>query len=278
MKIVHPESLLIQELLKESSQELNNGSGFSIADAKHLVPGVKLASTTVVAAEELDPSQVVAHLLESGASHLVQRNAKHFAQDINLSFGMLKRSEDYFSHPGSFIAGEVEQSVEVSFSTTLDKPGMRREITQFLSKISSQNVIESAEAVVEELYMNAMLDAPREAAKRGQINCSYDVGLHSVMRLHLAKDRLIVSCEDPFGSLDHRKFLKRMSEVYKKGAGESINFREGGAGLGCVIMFEHSESLYLGVLPGHKTLVSCVIPVGMSYRQRANVKKSIHII
>lgn len=278
MKIVHPNSPLLQQLLTDGAAELHVGVGCSLADAKLLLPGQRLDVQTVLAAEELDPSQVVSHLLDSGVNHLVQKNAKHFTKDICLSFDLLKKAESYFLNPGAFIAGPAEDSVEVTFSTTLDKAGMRRQISQFLAKISSQNVIESAEAVVEELYMNAMLDAPREAAKRGQVNCTYDLGLHSVMRLHLVKDRLIVSCEDPFGSLDHRRFLKRMSEVYKKGAGESINFREGGAGLGCVIMFEHSESLYLGVVPGQRTVVSCVIPVGMSYRQRAQVKKSIHVV
>jgi hypothetical protein len=70
-----------------------------------------------------------------------------------------------------------------------------------------------------------------------------------------------------------------MDEVYKKGAGEAMNLREdGGAGLGCVIMFEHCEALFLGVMPGQKTLVSCIVPLGMSYRQRDQVKKSLHLI
>jgi hypothetical protein len=127
--------------------------------------------------------------------------------------------------------------------------------------------------------MNAVIDAPREYSRMGNGAKTYQSGMQAKFYLQTSENRLAIACEDPFGALDIEKFIGRMNEVYQKGAGEVINlYRPGGAGLGCVLMFENCISMYLGVSSGKMTLVSCVLPLGVSYRQKAALKKSLHLI
>ncbi len=236
-------------------------------------------SKSILVCDNLLPEQVVSTLVDNPFQSLVQKRDSYFLQDLNASGDFLLNPESYFVDGGRRIVSNVENEIEIKFSSTMQKSQLLEQIEEFIGKFGSQNVKESGNAIVEELYMNAMFDAPKEAASKGQKNCSYEDGNSSIIRLFKSEGRLVMTCEDPFGSLDIRKFLKRMDEVYKKGAGDAINLRgEGGAGLGCVIMFEHCEALYLGVIPGQKTLVSCVIPLGLSNRQRAQVKKSLHLV
>lgn len=236
-------------------------------------------ATSVLVCNSLAPEEVVSVLVANPFQSLVQKRETHFLKDLSASGDFLLNPDHYFLGGGRRIADHIESEIEIRFSSTADKADLVTEVGAFIDQFGSQNVRESASAILEELYMNAMFDAPKEATSNGQKNCSYSGGNSSVMRLFKSEGRLVMTCEDPFGSLNLRKFIKRMDEVYKRGAGDAINLRgEGGAGLGCVIMFEHCEALYLGVVPGEKTLVSCVIPLGMSNRQRAQVKKSLHLV
>ncbi len=234
---------------------------------------------SVFTAEGLQPEEVVGFLAENHFRSFVQKRNTSFAQDVATSAALLMEPSLYFRQGGRRIAGDIQREMEFKFSSTSEKSELKKQTSQFVSSLQNQNVLESCDAILEELYMNAMFDAPLEAANRSQLNCSYEMGIYSTIRLFQNDLRIVITCEDPFGSLDLKKFVRRMAEVYKKGAGEAINLREdGGAGLGCVIMFEHCESLFLGVIPGQTTLVSCIVPLGMSYRQRDQVKKSLHLI
>lgn len=245
----------VEDLLKEQSQKV------------------------IIVSDELSPEQVVRYVAETKVKSLVQKNGKFFVHDLRATANSLNDAGSYFESGGRSLLSTTEREVEIHFSSQAEKAELKRQVEKFLEVVQSQNVHESTNAIVEELYMNAMIDAPREAAKLGQASCTYGMGLHSSIRLIIGDSRLVISCEDPFGSLVPSKIINRMNEVYKKGAGEAINLKgAGGAGLGCVIMFEHCEALHLGVKPGLKTLVSVIVPLGLSYRQRDNIKKSLNII
>jgi hypothetical protein len=98
-------------------------------------------------------------------------------------------------------------------------------------------------------------------------------------RLFAAEDgqRLLVGIEDPFGSLDVKAYLNRIHKCYSS-VKDSINFGEGGAGIGSYIIFNAGSSLYYGVKPGQTTLLICVLPYKMSRRQREDLPKHLHWI
>ncbi len=238
----------------------------------------QLPNQCIVVSNALEPNQVVENLIDKKAAHIVQKNKNHYSEDILIAGNLILDPASYFNSLGSSLVSDPMKELKLEFSGPKDKSTLKSRVFDFLGEVVNQNVTESVEAIFEEMYMNAIIDAPKEAARNGHAVSSYDDGRKSSLHLLMTENKFVITCEDPFGSLLVEKFLLRMKEVYATGAGAAINFREGGAGLGCVIMFEHCSHLFLGVIPGQKTVVSCIVPTGLSYRQRANIKKSLHLI
>lgn len=258
-------------------------SRVEICDASNLAHddlSAKDPLLSILASQDFEPAQVVEMMARNKFRSFVQKRESHFVKDLNTSSRLLIDPNLYFSQGGRSSLNDVHREFEFKFRSTADKPELKKSIEQFVAEIGSDNVSESVEAILEELYMNAMFDAPKEAVNRGQSNCTYEPDQYSVIRIFQNESRLAIVCEDPFGSLNLAKLMTRMDEVYQKGAGATIRLDEAtnGAGLGCVMMFEHCESLFLGVMPGQRTLVTCLIPLGISNRKRAQLKKSLHLI
>lgn len=242
-----------------------------IQGTEHLKTG---HSPLILVDENLDSKSVVSVLCDHSLKHLVQKNTSLFEEDLWTTGHIANRPELYFSEGAKSLLENSTSSYVIEFTQRPDKVKLKEESNKFVADGGNQSLIEAADAVVEELYMNAMIDAPKEGALRGIP--AYGKGINT-LELERNETRLVISCTDPYGALDVNKFLSRMNEVYSKGAGEVINLRgKGGAGLGCVIMFENSMAMYLGVDKNKCTRVSCVLPIGMNNRQRANVKKSLH--
>lgn len=276
MKLMSSQCQLLNGVSLPSDEKF---SGIRVYDASDVTSCASDPGPRILISDQLEPAQVVRCLIDTGGSHIVQKNAKHFYDDIQMTGQFLIDPRDYFENPGACLLPNVIRKVAILYSSPQDKPRLKQQVADFIAPLHSQSISESVDAIIEELYMNAIFDAPREALKRGAKNSSYQRGIYSAIRLHQSADRLVISCEDPFGSLDLKKFLSRMSEVYQKGAGNAINLRgEGGAGLGCVVIFEHSETLMLGVMPGRKTIVCCVLPLGLGNRQRDQLKKGLHLV
>lgn len=223
--------------------------------------------------ENLEPDQVVDVITKEDIHHVVQKNQGRFEGSLISTGRLVSALADYFRSDYCFFTDPPLDSLQINFRGPSEKPRLKQELMDFSLKTQSPSVQSSADAVVEELYMNAVIDAPREAARRGQPAVDKDCEIFLTRNAQWYQ----ISCSDPYGSLEVRKFLGRMHEVYSKGAGEAINLdNAGGAGLGCVILFEQSSCLILGVEPGIRTKVTCLIPLGVSNRQRAQMKKSLH--
>jgi hypothetical protein len=275
LKLVHPQAAIFSEI---NPQDFSRWDKIKLYDAAEKnFSEVNLFS--ILVSDQLEPSDVIHKIVDSGTHHLFQKNKSSFPDDLKTISELVSNPNSYFEEVGASLIRNIKGKIQYSFSSPAEKPKLKEELMKFVDRIKSQNVSESAEAIVEELYMNAMLDAPRESAKNSGVANKYENGEYATMRMYMNDTDLVISCEDPFGSLDIKKFVGRMHEVYKKGAGEVINLKgTGGAGLGCIIMFEHSKAIYLGVRKGKQSVVTCVVPLGLSYRQRAQVKKSMHLI
>lgn len=261
----------------------NIDSNIEICDATSLAQddlSAKNPQTSILASQDFEPAQVVATMAKNNFRSFVQKRESHFVTDLGLSSRHLVDPSSYFSHGGRSAISDVHREFEFKFNSASDKAELKNAVMEFVSEIASDNVSESVDAILEELYMNAILDAPKEAVNQGRNNCSYEPDKTAVIRIFQSDSRLAIVCEDPFGSLNLAKLVNRMDEVYQKGAGTAIRLDDdgNGAGLGCMMMFEHCESLFMGVMPGKKTLVTCLIPLKVSNRKRAQIKKSLHLI
>lgn len=226
-------------------------------------------------AENLGALEIVDLCLKKQIPHLVQYNSEWFHDDLQSAAQLASAPDTYFLDAGRVLLGGVDKQWTWFFSGKSEKAVIKDRMLSAVADISTA-ARESLVAVFEELFMNATIDAPREGKKVGIRR----EGVPSRLILTRRGTRICLSCEDPYGALSISSFVERMRRVYSEGAGEVINLNaaHGGAGLGCVLLFDQSAVLALGVYPQHKTCVSCVIPWQLSHRQRDLVKKSLHWI
>lgn len=260
---IHP---LLRDL---SSEELVPWEGLNILE---LEQWTQERSGDIFLAENLEAGEVISEVYNKNIHHLVQKNATRLSGDLAMAKSLQMQRPDYFLEKFCFF--QPERQIHISFSGNQNKQILRDKVVNFVDEAKSAAVTQSAHSVFEELYMNAIFDAPREAKKDNNQNSSKECEFY----LAAGKDSMQISCTDYYGSLDTVKLFSRMHEVYEKGAGEVINLRnsDGGAGIGCVILFENSASLVIGVEPGRRTKVTCLLALGMSNRQREKIKKSLH--
>lgn len=230
---------------------------------------------SILVSNQLSAQDLVSLFVEKNAKHWVQHNVNWFESDLLATGQICTDPMSFFEKNFQLVQSECLGQLEIKINDLNDKPRMKQEVVKFVQQAQSQNVLESAEAIVEELYMNAIIDAPREAKQKGYAS---EAVKPAELCLYRGKDQLAITMVDHYGSLDCSKFIRRMNEVYTQGAGEVMNRGPGGAGLGCVIIFENCMALYLGVIAKKMTKVTCVIPVGFSNRQRDKVLKSLHKI
>lgn len=272
MKVLNVTSNFLQKI---PTVLLNNYPQVCVADYKNET--IIESDKTIVLAEDLESTQVIEAVVNAKIYHLLQVNELLFSQDLDRAARLVESPEIYFSSFGLCLLNNVIKSHTIDFSNPSDKVHLKKESLEFVSKVKGAQLAESLGIIIEELYMNAVFDAPR--LLQSQDSDPYLNGKKAKISLALSDQYLAVSCYDPYGTLDLKKFINRMNEVYQKGAGNVINQKKNaGSGIGCTILFEHSSSLFLGVIQNKATVVSCLLPVGLSAKSRAQIKKSLHLI
>lgn len=221
--------------------------------------------------ENLEPAQAIESYIASGADHMIQDN-------LELTESKLRVLKPYFEVPKSFLEEtSVVNDPGLKWIFTYDH-GSTKELlmSSFQSYLSThdfnQSFVESALICLEELFMNSTIDAPAEASKLGLSLVSSRVHF----TISIQDSLCLLSCWDSYGALDVSKFLARMNYVYQQGAGPAMNRGSGGAGLGCMILFENCMSLALGSSRDLGTRFVCLLPTRVHGKKRASLKKSIH--
>lgn len=223
--------------------------------------------------DSLTPKEVIENIHDKKIHHLVQKNNEDFESDLKRAVDLVNNPNKYFDKDNLLIESDGINTFLMTFAGPDEKANLLEKSLNFIQNINSKLANHSALAVIEELYMNSILDAPKEAKALG-LNTKEEPRL-----LYIAynSDFLQISCTDFYGSLSVNKLLKRMKDVYQKGVGQSINFDQNkGAGIGCYILFEHCSTLIFGVKRGEITKVSCIIPLRRGNKRMSSLKKSLH--
>lgn len=246
--------------------------------------------------DALAPEQVLRFATEHGVKHICQKQGPEFATEM-ASAELIVQSPDQFRRcPVATIlapstSDEANEkrliTVDANFDCSDRKRDVLEEITRSMTQSGhGQTLIEDVVSVADELFTNAVFNAPfvdmvtqiNPGVNRHDTRVQFDAGKSA--RLFLAQDqsRLVIGCEDPFGSLNLQTYLGKIKDTYVKGPAATMNFGPGGAGLGSYIIFNAGSSLYFGVWPGQATVLCCVIPLRLSLRKRALLPKNLHWI
>jgi hypothetical protein len=247
-------------------------------------------------ADAANPETILRYATEMGIHHVVQKQGYCYDHELATAQHLVRSPDSFRTLPiaSVFTPGDLTPqaerrliAVEEFFNASSQKRGiLDKAIKSLESKGLSQTLIEDVILVADEMFTNAVYNAPfvdpatqnNPGINRHNVEVQYIEGKHS--RLFLAHDneRLLIGCEDPFGSLNLPRWLSKIKETYLRGPAATMNFGPGGAGLGSYIIFNAGTSLYLGVWPGQSTTLACVLPMGMSNRKRGQLPKHLHWI
>lgn len=253
------------------------------------VGGDKIAKEKVLVCHQLPPREVVRAAVELDATQVVQDTNPYYPAEVNSAIGMLDNPSAFFTLPLSTIltpdnvndASEKNLMLaEVTFRKTADKDEVLSRIEDTITALARpQSLAYDVKLVADELFMNALYNAP-VGADAPKVDRAVNIELPSgkTCRIALGKDdsRLVLVCEDYYGSLDISRYLDRLFKCYQDGVKNAMNWGLGGAGIGCYMVFESCMSIFLGVRPGEKTVVAAVFALGKGTRARQELSKSLH--
>lgn len=260
------------------------------------IAGSQINDQCIGLGEGLPPEQILAYAVDHNVKHILQPKGFEFDKEVRSANVLITDPDAFRNFPIASILAPEDLSpiseralteVDEKFHSSGEKRGILEAILKAMeSKGLSQTLIEDVISVADEMFTNAVFNAPfvdiatqvNPGMNRHSTEVRFDAGKYARMFLAHDETRLVIGVEDPFGSLSLPRYLNKIKETYLRGPAATMNFGPGGAGLGSYIIFNAGSSLYFGVWPGRATTLCCVIPLGMSYRNRVQLPKHLHWI
>ncbi|AZZ36325.1 hypothetical protein CIK05_05820 [Bdellovibrio sp. qaytius] len=227
------------------------------------------AAHSYMVTDNMSPLDCLSVIRDRKITNVVQNSIQCLSDKLQFLKTIDYKFEDYFDPKLSLLSGDV---VCVPFMLTED----RTEVIQkaFLQAYLDLDMTKYQYLfqVATELVMNAQIDAPKISKKTNVANSML------IVEKNMAKGLVSISTIDHYGSLDPYKMLENIYAANKNGFRDSMSKNSIGAGLGSALIYEHTDSLVMGVIPDVMTRVSAILPYGVSEKKINQIQKSIHII
>lgn len=242
---------------------------------KRLDPNVKPAQTILHSANWPE-GQILDLAVEGTFQTFLNTNHRHFESELFAALATLDNPAQFINDPLPFLFRETPTSLLLPFQKKEQKAELLQQITPFLNATGSRIVQEHARVLFEELFMNAVFDAPVEAKKLGFGGNKK----HCELTLAYDSEKFVISCFDSYGSLNTQKLVERIRDIHNHGTKNIINLgqRKGGAGIGCSLLYRYSSSMSLVVNQGRGTRVTCSLPLKISQKSFSALGKNLQII
>jgi hypothetical protein len=208
-----------------------------------------------------------------GFEHIVQRNREDFPQELLAASLMSVKPESFMRNPIPFFMSgfttskllkDPDRHLILRFTKQLDKPTLLEWVGSFLDRKSDSAAIRDlCLQAADEMISNALFNAPVVLNKKRpfkDLDRTSDITLPSSLSAKLfmcfGEDRIVLGCQDFYGSLKKEDMLSRLREVLNE---RDNNFKigSGGAGFGLRNLIQNSANFYTLVRPGKWTLVAC---------------------
>ncbi len=232
----------------------------------------------VVVGDDIDDDGLITLMIDAPVSHLVRD-----PDDRDLSITSEKLvSGEVFGLEKYLTAGTAIG--ERIVTTDVEKRSAMLEVTAWAESIGARRpVVHRLAAVVDELLMNALHDAPRAArtaeAEGNQGATATPVERRAVLRWAHDEQTLAVSVADVFGALRQRDVIDHLRRAREdRGRPNPANEESNGAGLGLYLVVANVASLIVNVAPGRRTEVVCLFDLARrSQRAIASGVRSLHV-
>ncbi len=242
----------------------------------------------------MEPLEVVTLVIDGGVAHVLQSQHPFGKKDVATADGIGLSKRLFFDHPVAAVFTPddipgVSKHVlfKAKFSQASEKKGLLHSIDQILNEqIKSLSLRADIITIADEMITNAVYNAPfvdmentSSGVSRESANVAMSGGKSGQMWVASDEERLLVLCEDDYGTLNPLKMFERIRKCYATSVAESMNMdSKGGAGIGSFMMFNASVSFFVGVEKGKKTIIGCILPRKGSGKSRAQMVKNLHFI
>jgi hypothetical protein len=219
--------------------------------------------------DQLTESQLVQLVMYRDLRHVIQNSVQSAGEKIEFLSDLLGANKDYFALDFNML--EEGSATEIfEFTALTNRQELIAKVCEFcLIEPDSARASRPVETM-EELIMNAQINAPM--LRQGSISA------RSFIKVEYSDTLMAISVIDYYGSLDWKKFLKKIENGLALGLDKALNFGRGGAGIGSTIIFKNCDSLFLGAVPSKKTRVSVIMPYKAPDKKFETIQKSIHIM
>ena len=200
-------------------------------------------------------------------------NNKNFEGDLQTALKVHNNPRQLLENPLPLLFIEYPKVLILPFLKKEDKAQLLAQIEPFLQLTGSLIVYEHTRILFEELFMNAVFDAPSEFKRLGLKSRIK----HCEFILAYDKENLVISCFDSYGSLNPINLVTRMRDIQNQGTKNIINLgqRKGGAGIGCSLLYRYSSTMSIVVDKGVGTRVTCSIPLKISQKNFYSLGKNL---
>jgi hypothetical protein len=171
-------------------------------------------------------------------------------------------------------------ALDIDVRATSDREAAAAKIHGFVGALGvPRRVAEMFGELGDELLMNAMYDAPVDAAGRPKYaadrKAHIELAAHERPALRIATDgtRLALQVRDPFGRLERRHVFDGLARGL---AGGEQDRSGGGAGLGMMVCHNASTAMFFDVVPHRHTEVTALFELDINLREFRTQAKSLH--
>lgn len=174
-------------------------------------------------------------------------------------------------------------------ATTAEEEAVVAETHELALRAGAQGrLAERVSATCHELLMNAMYDAPVDAAGRPRYAADRTRAIlldpEEIPTCRMATDGSLLALEvtDPFGGLRREHVFEALLRCMRQGsspeAGRAIlNTGHGGAGLGLYTVYSACVSLFIDAEPGQRTRVTAIFDLTLKPRELRTLGASLHL-
>lgn len=251
---------------------------------------VKRPQSTVVVTEGAKVKDLI-DLAYKGFEHFIQKDRDDFYQELLASGLMAVRPKAFSENPIPFFftgflppksSKTMSSHLVQEFKTNKSKALLLDRLHTFLGQAKYLSRIRDlCVQVADEMVTNACFSAPmlgngqrlfQNMDRKSEVTLP---GNHSaVLFATFTEQKVVVGCQDPFGSLSRSELLAHLRNVYRM---DKVFPKEtAGAGFGMKYMIDNSSNFYIYVEKGQKTLVASSFQVGSIKKNLAD-ERHLHL-
>ena len=257
-------------------------------DLNHV--GLGDTSNTLVVIEPEGESLNPMEFLLKGYEHVLYSSRKDFGAQLFASCLMSKRPDTFTENPIPYFFHGFSPLIEDAnretnfirhFDRSEEKPFLINELGQFFKQDRAlRNIEDICLQAADEMISNALYNAP--VGTTGErlyqtvprdVDVSLPRGKKAKLFSCFTSQKVVIGCEDLFGSLDRPTILNRLVEIYANKQVSPI-MCTAGAGMGLKFMIENCANFYMFGENKKRSIVACTF---LLEGRRKNIGQANHL-